>query len=96
MKNNAISRILKEDREFTKSELSQMKLDSFQEIDKVMKKLDYDEASEVMEAAQEIISSREDSVYARYVLGSIAFVRRPHQLHFQFCRYRCIRFCTFR
>ncbi len=79
MKNNAISRILKEDREFTKSELSQMKLDSFQEIDKVMKKLDYDEASEVMEAAQEIISSREDSVYARYVLGSIAFVRRPHE-----------------
>ena len=79
MKNNAISRILKEDREYGKNELAQMKLDSFQEIDKAMKKLDYDDASELMETAQQIIAVREDSVFARYVLGSIAFVRRPHE-----------------
>ena len=37
MKNNAAVRILKDDREFSKNELAQLGLDSFQEIDKAMK-----------------------------------------------------------
>ena len=79
MKNNAAVRILKDDREFSKNELAQLGLDSFQEIDKAMKKLDYDDCSQLVDQANAIVEQREDSIWARYVLGCVAFIRRPHE-----------------
>ena len=79
MRSNSITKILKEDRDFSKAELASFPTDSFLEIDKCANKLDYEDLSELSAKALEITGDRENSVYARYVLGTIAFIRRPHE-----------------
>lgn len=79
MRSNSITKILKEDRDFSKAELASFPTDSFLEIDKCANKLDYEDLSELSAKALEITGERENSVYARYVLGTIAFIRRPHE-----------------
>ena len=79
MRSNSITKILKEDRDFSKAELASFPTDSFLEIDKCASKLDYEDLSELSAKALEITGERENSVYARYVLGTIAFIRRPHE-----------------
>lgn len=79
MRSSSITKILKEDRDFSKSELASFSTESFLEIDKCAGKLEYDELSGLYSKALEITGERENSVYARYVLGTIAFIQRPHE-----------------
>ena len=44
MRSNSITKILKEDRDFSKAELASFPTDSFLEIDKCANKLDYEDA----------------------------------------------------
>ena len=79
MKFNEVMKTLKEDRVFSKSELSQFKCEPLKDIYACIRKLDYDDCAKLSDLATEITGEREDSIYARYVLGCIAFVRRPHE-----------------
>lgn len=78
-KNNAVMKILAQDREFSKNELSSLTLDVFKDIDKAMSRMSYEDLVEIVDRASEITSQRENSVYARYVLAAAAFIRRPHE-----------------
>ena len=79
MRTNAITKILANDKEYTKSALASLDLESFKAIDKAMEKLDYEDLGELADKANEIIEAHSESVMARYTLGAIAFVRRPHE-----------------
>ncbi|MGN0907481.1 MAG: hypothetical protein ACI4NM_10060, partial [Bullifex sp.] len=74
-----IETMLKGDKPFTKAELQAFTPDSFIEFDKVIKKIDSDELSSVKEMSDALIREREDSVFGRYVSGSVSMIRRPHE-----------------
>ena len=47
MRTNAITKILANDKEYTKSALASLDLESFKAIDKAMEKLDYEDLGEL-------------------------------------------------
>ncbi len=71
--------LLKEDRVFTKNELISFKVETFTELDKAIAKIDSDDLLSYKEKADNLMAEREDSVYGRYVSGSIGMIRRPHE-----------------
>ena len=71
--------MLKGDKPFTKAELQAFKPESFIEFDKVIKKIDSDDLTAVKELSDALIREREDSVFGRYVYGSVSMIRRPHE-----------------
>ncbi len=74
-----IETMLKGDKPFTKAELQAFKPESFIEFDKVIKKIDSDDLTAVKELSDALIREREDSVFGRYVSGSVSMIRRPHE-----------------
>lgn len=74
-----IETMLKNDRKFTKAELQAMTIDNFVEYDKAIKKIDSEDMLSIKEISDSLIKEREDSVWGRYVSGSISMIRRPHE-----------------
>ena len=71
-----IETMLKNDRKFTKAELQAMTIDNFVEYDKAIKKIDSEDMLSIKEISDSLIKEREDSVWGRYVSGSISMIRR--------------------
>ena len=71
--------MLKNDRKFTKAELQAMTIDNFVEYDKAIKKIDSEDMLSIKEISDSLRKEREDSVWGRYVSGSISMIRRPHE-----------------
>ena len=74
-----IETMLKSDRKFTKAELQALTPDAFIEYDKAIKKIDSEDMLSVKEISDQLIQERDDSVWGRYVSGSISMIRRPHE-----------------
>ena len=74
-----IDTMLKDDRAFTKSELTSFKVDTLEELDKAVRKVDSEDLLALKEKSDKLISEREDSVYGRFVSGLIGMIRRPQE-----------------
>lgn len=74
-----IDTILKEDRVFSKTELQNFEVETFTSIDSALTKIPSEDLSEVKTKSDELIKASEESVYGRYISGSIGLIRRPHE-----------------
>ncbi len=79
MKSNAALKALKEDKDFTRQELVSFSPDAFDGIDKAIRKLSFEDQGELAVMATDFVTGHENAVYSRYILGSIAYIRRPHE-----------------
>jgi len=80
-----IDTMLKEDKVFSKNELTNMKVDAFREYDKQISKLSEEDMIEIKENADNLIAANENLLFARYVSASIGMIRRPQEdnIHMQ-------------
>lgn len=80
-----ISTMLKEDKVFSKNELTNLKIDAFSEYDKQIKKLSEEDLIEVKDNADNLIAENENLLFSRYVSASIGMIRRPQEdnIHMQ-------------
>ncbi len=80
-----IDTMLKEDKVFTKNELTNMKVEAFSEYDKQIKRLSEEDMIEVKDNADALIAENENLLFARYVSASIGMIRRPQEdnIHMQ-------------
>ncbi|MBR1919943.1 MAG: hypothetical protein IJ831_10000 [Spirochaetales bacterium] len=74
-----IDTMLKEDKVFSKNELTNMKVDAFSEYDKQIRKLSEEDMIEIKENADNLIAANENLLFARYVSASIGMIRRPQE-----------------